>query len=449
MSVARYDSYRESGIEWLGKLPSQWSAKRLSWAFAEIGSGTTPPDDGGSYYNGEINWVTTGELREKEITSTAKQVSEAALTAFSSLRIYPPGTLLMAMYGATIGRLGWLGAPACTNQACCAFSKPIAAEPRFVFFSLQAALWALLDLSSGGGQPNINQEKLRAFRIPFPPVADQASIAAFLDRETGKIDALVEAQRRLIELLKEKRQAVISHAVTKGLDPTAPMKDSGVEWLGDVPAHWGVKKLGGLCSKIGSGKTPNGGSETYVDEGVAFLRSQNVYDEGLWLDELVFIDVSVDDAMASTRVLPGDVLLNITGASLGRTCIVPNGFRPANVNQHVCIIRLVNSGQRDFVSLALKSTPTKGQIEATQNGAAREGLNFQQIAALWIGMPPPDEAERIVGFINDQIGRLDRLAQQAEAGIKLLQERRSAMISAAVTGKIDVRGLVPEQAEAA
>jgi type I restriction-modification system DNA methylase subunit len=257
---------------------------------------------------------------------------------------------------------------------------------------------------------------------------------------------LVAEQQRLMELLKEKRQAVISHAVTKGLNPHAPMKPSGIEWLGEVPEHWEVKKVKHLSSRISSGKTPLGGSEVYVDEGVTFLRSQNVYDEGLRLDDVVFISVAVDETMAVSRVIPNDILLNITGASIGRSCVVPSGFPSANVNQHVCVIRLENPSHVAFVGWLFKSTTIKNQIDHAQNGAAREGLNFAQIGEMPISLPPPSEQEEIARFLDQETGKLHALTAEAQRAIELLQERRTALISAAVTGKIDVRGLAETEA---
>jgi type I restriction enzyme S subunit len=281
----------------------------------------------------------------------------------------------------------------------------------------------------------------------LPPFIEQSTIAAFLDHETAKIDALIAEQQRLIELLKEKRQAVISHAVTKGLDPDAPMKDSGIEWLGEVPEHWEVKRLGFLCNKIGSGKTPLGGAETYTDIGVLFIRSQNVYDEGLKLDDVVYITEHTDAEMACSRVTPGDILLNITGASLGRTCLVPDTLGPSNVNQHVCIIRLSEAKLRGYVAMVLKSSCTKAQIDAAQNGAAREGLNFSQISKLALAIPPSEEQTTISAFLDRETAKLDELTAESNRAITLLQERRTALISAAVTGKIDVRGLAATPSE--
>ena len=220
------------------------------------------------------------------------------------------------------------------------------------------------------------------------------------------------------------------------------MKDSGIAWLGEVPEHWQVTYLKRLVSKIGSGKTPLGGSEVYVDDGVLFLRSQNVYDEGLRLEDAVFIAPDVDQSMLNTRVQPGDILLNVTGASIGRACLVPDDFPPANVNQHVCIIRLVEMSQRKFIASVMKSDLIKNQVSIAQTGAAREGLNFDQLGNFVFVLPPSDEQAAITAFLDRETAKLDALAAEAQRGIELLKERRSALISAAVTGKIDVRETV-------
>jgi type I restriction enzyme S subunit len=272
-----------------------------------------------------------------------------------------------------------------------------------------------------------------------------ALILAYVDRELAHIDALVAEQRRLIELLKEKRQAVISHAVTKGLNTGVPMKPSNVAGLGDVPTDWSVVHLKYLCTKIGSGKTPSGGAETYVDSGVLFIRSQNVDDHGLRLDDVAFIDAATDQVMSGSRGASGDVLLNITGASLGRTCLVPDSLSSANVNQHVCILRLRDPTMRHFVALAMKSSGIKAHIDVGQNGAAREGLNFHQIRNLRIAVPPAEEQHELVEAVEKELAQLDVLQRQIELALALLQERRAALISAAVTGQIDVRGLGPSE----
>ena len=248
--MAKYQKYAEckdSGVEWLGEIPSHWEMWKLSHAYNEIGSGTTPSTSNEENFEGDIPWVTTGELRENIILDTKKKVSQKTIELFPTLRKYPSGSVAIAMYGATIGRLGILGVEATTNQACCVMTTSKVLDNKYLFYWLQAFKNEIIQLSSGGGQPNINQEKVASLKISAPLVEDQVTIVNFLDHETAKIDSLISKQEKLIELLKEKRQAVISHAVTKGLDPNVPMKDSGVEWLGQVPEHWLKTKLVGVA----------------------------------------------------------------------------------------------------------------------------------------------------------------------------------------------------------
>ena len=208
---------KDSGVEWLGEIPEHWEVKKVTRLF-EIGSGTTPPTDYADYYGGDIAWITTSELRESVVMSTKKTVTREALKAFSTLNVYPEGSVAVAMYGATIGRIGVLGTEAAVNQACCVFSRPNGIDVWFWFYWLQHRRSYLISLGYGGGQPNLSQDLLKAIRVPIPPLPEQRTIAAFLDRETAKIDALVAKIRKVIDLLKEQRTALISAAVTGKID---------------------------------------------------------------------------------------------------------------------------------------------------------------------------------------------------------------------------------------
>lgn len=209
---------KDSGVQWIGEFPRTWTAQRLSWLFNTISSGTTPSSDRPEYYGGDINWVTTGELRESVIVDTVKKVTRQALIDHSPLVVYPTGALLIAMYGATIGRLGILGAPACTNQACCVFVGPTTVETKFAFYALSAGREHLILIASGGGQPNINQDKLRSLRIALPPMTEQRAIVDYLDAECIRIDALVEKATDVIAILREYRSALVTAAVTGKID---------------------------------------------------------------------------------------------------------------------------------------------------------------------------------------------------------------------------------------
>ena len=205
----------ESRLGGVAPIPSDWRIMRLSWLFQTTGSGTTPPSelmlDG---YDADVWWVTTGELRERTITSTSKGISADTLATTPALKIHPSGSLLIAMYGATIGRMGVLGVPAASNQAVCALSNPVGCSVEFVEYAMFAARERLLLAAVGGGQPNINQERVRAFRIPVPSLEEQRAIVQYLRKRVGDIDRAIETARHSVELARERRAALISAAVT-------------------------------------------------------------------------------------------------------------------------------------------------------------------------------------------------------------------------------------------
>jgi len=413
-------------VEWLGQVPEHWEVKRLKHNLHLLTEKTDRRENPVALENIE-SW--TGRFIPTETEFEGEGIAfDAGDILFGKLRPYLAKALRAGSSGEAVGDFHVM--------------RPVAGiNSRFAQYQiLNREFIAIVDGSTFGSKmPRASWEFVGGMKVTTPPQAEQKSIAAFLDQETAKIDELVAEQQRLMELLKEKRQAVISHAVTKGLNPKAALKPSGIEWLGDVPAHWEVTKIKRLASRISSGKTPLGGSEIYVDEGITFLRSQNIYDEGLRLDDVVFITEAVDEAMSVSRVKANDILLNITGASIGRSCVVPSELPSANVNQHVCVIRLENSSQVPFVGWLFKSATIKNQIDHAQNGAAREGLNFVQIGTMSVALPPAAEQESIASFLNLQTVQLDALNAEAQRAIDLLQERRTALISAAVTGQIDVR----------
>lgn len=211
---------KDSGVAWLGKVPEHWEKWKVSHAFRRIGSGTTPDASEQKWYeDGTICWVTTGELREGVILDTASRVTTDAIKQFSALKLHPAGALVVAMYGATIGRMAFLGVDATTNQACCVLSYPTAISPKFFFYWFLASKEAIIGLyASGGAQPNINKEKIADLRVPCPDVDEQDEIAKYLDEATARIDALIAKTERSVELLREHRTALITAAVTGKID---------------------------------------------------------------------------------------------------------------------------------------------------------------------------------------------------------------------------------------
>ena len=445
MSFPRYPKYKPSGVEALGEVPDGWSvlslkrvvnpARQITYGIVQAGPHVP---DGVPYIRPADMSAEDGIKAPDDIMRTSDEI--AANYTRSTIRAGDIVCSIGPSFGKVMITPAWLdGANLTQGTARIAVQREHISK--YIFWTLRAPASVAQWVSSIGGATfsALNLGPLARTTILIPPLPEQTAIAEFLDRETGKIDGLVAEQRRLMELLKEKRQAVISHAVTKGLNPHAPMKPSGIEWLGEVPEHWEVTRLGFLCFKIGSGKTPSGGGEAYLSEGITFIRSQNVYDDGLRLDDVVYVSEETDAEQSWSRVLPGDILLNITGASLGRTCLVPSVFDRANVNQHVCILRLTSAASRTFIAMVLKSSGMKSQFDSAQNGAAREGLNFAQISKLALALPPQSEQDAIVRHLETELAKFDTLTAEAQRAIDILQERRTALISAAVTGQIDVR----------
>jgi type I restriction enzyme S subunit len=330
--------------------------------------------------------------------------------------------------------------------------RPRGIESRFLAHLLHSYDVMKVFYSMGGGlRQTMNFADVRRLPVLVPPRDEQLSIATFLDRETGKIDALVAEQERLIALLKEKRQAVISHAVTKGLDPNAPMKDSGVEWLGPVPAHWRVGKLGH------AGRLKGGfafSSADFSSEGTAVVRMNNLKRGRLDLSDAVRIpDAACNENVALSD---GDLVWGMSGSigetgSLGNYARVKRDDLPAQLNQRVGRFELAPSLLlADFLEQVVQARYFAEQIVLLVTGTAQFNVSSEQVEACIVALPPVLEQRDIVGRIQHAAGKFADLTSQAETVIALLKERRAALISAAVTGKIDVRGLVtPEEAQAA
>ena len=422
--MAKYQKYAEckdSGVEWLGEIPSHWEMWKLSHAYNEIGSGTTPSTSNEENFEGDIPWVTTGELRENIILDTKKKVSQKTIELFPTLRKYPSGSVAIAMYGATIGRLGILGVEATTNQACCVMTTSKVLDNKYLFYWLQAFKNEIIQLSSGGGQPNINQEKVASLKISAPLVEDQVTIVNFLDHETAKIDSLIAKQEKLIELLKEKRQAVISHAVTKGLDPNVTMKDSGVEWLGEVPEHWEISPIKFVLENKDYKRIPLSAEERGNRSGdYRYYGASGVID---YIDDYIFDE---------PNVLVGEDGANLVNRN---TPLAFPAYGKYWVNNHAHILHPQDS-LADYWAELIEII----DISPLVSGSAQPKLTAEALKNLKISFPLDLEERKAIDiFIKHQKVKFDFLISKATNQIELLKERRTALISSAVTGKIDVR----------
>lgn len=442
MSFPRYPAYKDSGVEWLGEVPGHWEVWKLAHAFAQIGSGTTPKTDNREYYDGgDIPWVNTGDLNDGELDECEKRITALAIADHSSLKTYPAGSLLIAMYGATIGKLAMLNFAATVNQACCVFAGKSEIVSEFMFYWFLGLRQQIISLATGGGQPNISQDILRSLRVACPPLPEQTQIAAFLNRETAKIDELVTEQRRLMALLKEKRQAVISHAVTRGLNPHAPMKPSGIEWLGDVPEHWVSSRLAYVCDRIVDGTHHS--PDSFPEGEYRYVTAKNIKETGFDFSETSFVSAEVhNEIYRRCPVQTGDILYIKDGATAG-IAMANDLAEPFSMLSSVALIR-TNSNRLlgSYLVYQLNSTIFKAPALEILVGGAMTRFTLDSISRFYVSIPPFNEQQQIVVTLDRQLEPFRVLITEAQRTIDLLQERRTALISAAVTGQIDVRGAV-------
>lgn len=315
----------------------------------------------------------------------------------------------------------------------------------FVHYLLHAYDLRKVFYGMGGGvRQSIGFKDIRSLRFPVAPVAEQEQIVRYLDSMTAKINKLIRAKKKQIALLQEQKQAIINQAVTKGLNPNAEMKDSGIDWLGQIPAHWALPHLSFLTTKIGSGKTPKGGAEIYQDSGVMFIRSQNVYFNALRTGDIRYISEEINSTMRSTKVCREDVLLNITGGSIGRCCVFRQNA-PANVNQHVCIIRCKkNLILPDYLANILFSYIGQNSIMFCQNEGNRESLTFPQIGAFCIPLPQIEEQKDILQYLEIKTKSIDIAVDKIDQEIQVFSELKNSYIASVVTGQVDVRNIQVE-----
>lgn len=443
--IKTYDKYKDSDDIWLGNIPVHWTISSLKH-FVEIISGYAFKSEDYSEDEG-VPIIRIGDISNSVDVFNAKKAKPKNLEELERF-IIKRGDLLLAMTGATIGkncmydtdeisyvnqRVGLLRGKGLLTQA---FLKYYIDTPLFREFITLTC--------SGSAQENISASQVGGLQFPLPTKDEQIKIAQYLDKQTSIIDQLIQQKEKLIDLLKEKRQAVINEAVTKGLDFNAKMKVTGTEWLGEVPKKWNIVQIRHLNTKVGSGVTPKGGAEVYTEEGVIFIRSQNVHFDGLRLDDVVRIDFDTHEKMSGSKVHFKDVLLNITGASIGRCCVV-NITEEMNVNQHVCIIRPTQKILPDYLNLVLQSNVGQVQIKLGTTGGNREGLTFEAIKEFVIPLPDLKEQGEILITVQSSLNRYYELENLNTMQIDKMKEYRQSIISEAVTGKIDVRDWQPKK----
>jgi type I restriction enzyme S subunit len=427
VSFPKYPKYKDSGVEWLGDVPEHWEIRRLKF-LCDIQTGDKDTEN--AVEDGQYPFFVRSQTVER-INSFAFDC-EAVLTAGD---------------GVGVGKVfHYHDGPFDFHQRVYMMNEFRNVSGRFLFHFMKENFYKVA--LEGGAKSTVDSLRrplFTNFPVAIPPVSEQRSVVEFVECETAKIDELVAEQRQLIELLKEKRQAVISHAVTKGLNPNAPMKPSGIEWLGDVPEHWTLKRLKHISPFITVGIVVN--PSTFVaDGGLPFIYGGDIREGVIDCENARRIDAVSSKANSKTQLNAGDLLTVRVGAP-GVTAVVP----PECEGGNCASVMLVRQGafNSHWLCYAMNTRVVRFQVEVVQYGAAQEQFNISHAVNFWVPHPPRDEQNEIAAFLKCETAQLDTLTAEAQRGIELLQERRTALISAAVTGKIDVRSFAPQSLEVA
>jgi type I restriction enzyme S subunit len=428
--LLEYENYKDlNGV----KIPDSWELSKVKYL--------------GNYLNGfafkPTHWTDKGIpiIRIQNLTNQDADINRTSFIAPERYHVFK-GDILIS-WSATLDVYIWQKEEAWLNQHI--YKVKVNRNKIIEKYFYWTAKWFMGELnesSHGSTMQHLTTDKFGSFNVPLPPISEQHLITNFLDYETAQIDTLIDKQQTLIQLLKEKRQAVISHAVTKGLNPDAPMKDSGVEWLGEVPEHWVVAQLKFNTLVMQTG--PFGSqlhAEEYIEEGIPLINPAHMIDGEIVPDSRVTVDEATQERLERHKLSEGDIIFARRG-ELGRCAIVHKhqegwicgtGSLRATLND-----KLIS----EYAYLLINSDGLISELSLESKGSTMDNLNTETLGRVRMPVPPRNEQNEIISHVRQVFGKYKVLIGNAERAIQLMQERRTALISAAVTGKIDVRGWV-------
>ena len=419
---------KDSGIEWIGEVPEDWGIKPIKHIFAAIGSGTTPDSSKVEYYDGNINWLQSGDLYKKDyVYAVSKTITDLGYRSSASLRIYQAPFLAIAMYGASIGNLAISKIDACVNQAV-AVLKGEENIVRFAKLALEISKTELIFAAQGGTQPNINQVLIKNWVIPFPSEIEIKKIADFLDKKVAQLDKIKSLLEEQIKTLEDYRQSLIYETVTKGLDKTVPLKDSGVDWIGQIPEGWGVKPIK-YCSRF--------------QRGFGFPVELQGNDDG----EIPFYKVS-DLRGNSDEISISKNYVDLQTAKQNAWVIVPSGAIIApvigaahlNNNRKISTVPFISDNNTLAIIPNNKNKYFYYLFKVIDmnwfnNSSTIPAVNISKLANQIVPTPKEEEQKQIADFLEVQIIKIDKLIEIKQKQINNINQQRQTLIYDVVTGK--------------
>lgn len=432
--MERYDSYKDSGVEWIGKIPSHWEVCKVKHSY-KLQTGFTPASGQKKYYCEEDDghvWITIGDISGKYVSKSSKHITNKAIEDYLP-EITPKGSLLFS-FKLSVGQVAFNSEDCYTNEAIASFLTDSKGNLDYFYYASQY----FIEFNSNTniyGAHILNQNLINNAYITMPPADEQIKIAKYLDRKCEEIDKAIATQEKRVELLKELRQNIITQAVTRGINPNAPLKDSGVEWIGEVPEHWEMKRIKHVC-KI-NGRVGYRGYTTAdlvpEGEGAYTIGGKHISNNVLDLTDAEYISWDKYYESPEIMVKKGDIVTAQRG-SLGKTAIIRDEIGEATINPSLVLLNHI-SIYNEFLYWYLVSTPTLIAIELLNTSTAVPMVSQWQISNINIPVPPLSEQQEIVSYIETQTARLDKSIEKAEHQIELLQELKQSIITEVVTGK--------------
>lgn len=438
-TMPKYEAYKDSGIEKVGNIPSHWNARKVKFS-ANINMKSLPENTSKGF---EFTYVDIGGV------SLEKGIEKMEVFSFGDApsrarRIAEPGDVIVSTvrtYLKAIASVDQTTSNYIYSTGFAVVSPTNNTDPKYLAnFIKSNAFTDQVDLvAKGMSYPAINSTELSNLHLLSLPLEEQTSIANFLDKKTAQIDEAIAIKEKQIALLKERKQIIIQKAVTQGLDPNVPMKDSDVDWIGQIPEHWQAARVKHATKKISKGTTPSTIGREILDYGdIRFIKAENIVDGKLSDTPLCFIDQKTNIILARSSLSIGDILFVIAGATLGKTAVVSENIYPANTNQAVAFLRPNNLVESSYLPIWLSSNFISQLIWLDAVQSAQPNLSMEDLGNFPLLLPPKKEQIEIVNYLNVETANIDEGIEFQGKQIEKLKEYKTTLINSAVTGKIKV-----------
>lgn len=428
---------KDSGIEWVGEIPEEWTKDKVIRLFNIIGSGTTPKNITSDFPC--VNWIQSGDINGSLISDCKNNISKNIVSQYSALKIYAAPFIVIAMYGASVGNISISLINGCVNQACCVLSTSIC-NLNYAFYAIKSSQNYLVRKAIGGGQPNINQDTIKQLWLPLPALPEQERIAAFLDAECAEIDTVLEKTRASIEEYKKLKQAVITQAVTKGVCGDRPMKDSGIEWIGEIPESWevsSVRYIGQLQNGISKGGEFFGKEFPFVSYGDVYKNYELPHSISGLID-------TTEDERATYSVEYGDIFFTRTSETIeevGFSCVCKRSIPNATFAGFIIRLRPFCADEKilaDYAKYYFRGEHIRAYLVKEMNLVTRASLGQTLLKGMSVIVPPKSVQKEIAEYLDDKCADIDALVAKKQQYLTEIENYKKSLIYEYVTGKKEV-----------